>query len=160
MVKFRPSEWSQTLARQSAALLAARGGRREIIPPKIQRNPLKRLISDEGIQGNPRKSKSSRRRFRGERARRQGNPNRPPCEAQDGAEKRPSVEGPAPDYPPDGNSTFSFCPRFIRSPEAIAAASLTAVTTAPAPSQNSALSGVTRRIRMRGSFLSGQKALS
>jgi len=44
---------------------------------------------------------------------------------------------------PSGNPTFSFSARFIRSPETLAATSLTAVTTAPAPSQNSALSGVT-----------------
>ena len=55
---------------------------------------------------------------------------------------------------------FSLSPIFIRSPEAIAATNLTAVTILPSPSQNSALSGVTRRTLMRGSFLSGQKALS
>jgi hypothetical protein len=58
------------------------------------------------------------------------------------------------------NSTFWFTPRFIRAPETVAATSLTAVTTVPSPSQNSALSGVTRRILIRGSFLSGQNALS
>src|SRR6202020_464444 len=42
----------------------------------------------------------------------------------------------------------------------MAEANFTAVTIFPAPSQYSALSGVTRRTLMRGSFLSGQKALS
>ena len=33
--------------------LARAKGREIFLPPKIPRNPLKRLISDEGIQGNP-----------------------------------------------------------------------------------------------------------
>jgi hypothetical protein len=51
-------------------------GARNFLPPKIPRNPLKRLDSDERIQGNPRKSKPCFRAVRGKTAMAQENPNR------------------------------------------------------------------------------------
>jgi hypothetical protein len=42
-------------------------GREKFFSPKIHRNPLKSLDSDEGIQGNPSFSNPQKRGFRGEK---------------------------------------------------------------------------------------------
>jgi hypothetical protein len=55
------------LDRRSRRGAMGKGGRK-ILPAKTPRNPLKRLDSDERIQGNPRKSNSSNRGFRSETA--------------------------------------------------------------------------------------------
>ncbi len=63
---------------RSWALLSARVERARIFPTKCQRNPLKRLTSDERIQGNPNKSNPDKRRFPGEKGTNQGTQMAPP----------------------------------------------------------------------------------
>ena len=65
MAKFRLSASLGTPARPSRRLSTPGRATKNILA-KIPRNPLKRLISDERIQGNPRKSNSLSEGFRGE----------------------------------------------------------------------------------------------
>jgi hypothetical protein len=78
------------LAPVSALRPSRAKGREKFIPAKIPRNPLKRLDSDERIQGNPSFSNPLIEGFRGQLAWNQENPNGQPASLAPTAEKEPN----------------------------------------------------------------------
>jgi hypothetical protein len=71
-----PFRQAKIVGRRSHGSRAGAKGREKFPSAKIQHNPLKRLNSDERIQGNPSLSNPQNQGFRGQTARAQENPNR------------------------------------------------------------------------------------